>query len=211
MKITETAVRRRRLYLLRLEDGTEHLVDRQTWDESPYRVGADITEEQLDTLLTQSRYNRARERALYLLGLRDYACGELEKKLYTEATPEIAAAVVSRLREVGLLDDSRYALRLARHLAEYKQYPRRRIQQELYRRGIDAVTADEAVAALESKDFEQALALLRKKYYNKLNTPEDRQRATAALARRGFSYGAIRSAMDAFGTPDDEEFYTDGD
>lgn len=211
MRITEAAVRRRRLYLLRLDNDAEHTVDRQTFDESPYRVGVEITEEQLETLLAQSQYNRARERALYLLGLRDYACGELEKKLYTEATPEVAASVVDRLREVGLLDDARYAVRLARHLSEYKQYPRRRIEQELRHRGIDPATVSDAVAALGGEDFEQALALLEKKYYNKLSTPEDRRRVTAALARRGFSYGAIRRAMDALGSPDDEEIFTDGD
>lgn len=206
MKIIETAIRRRRLYLLRLDNETEHLVDRQTFDESLYRVGAEITEDQLDALLEKSQYNRARERALYLLGLRDYACGELEKKLYTEATPEIAAAVVDRLREVGLLDDARYAVRLARHLAEQKQYPRRRIEQELRHRGIDPATAADAVSALDGDDLQQALALLEKKYYNKLKTTEDRQRVTAALARRGFSYGAIRGAMERLCSPDDEEF-----
>jgi len=205
MKITETAVRRRRLYLLRLDNETEYTVDRQTFDESPYRAGSDITEEQLDALLTQSQYNRARERALYLLGLRDYACGELEQKLHTEASPEIAAAVVSRLREVGLLDDEQYAARLARHLAEYKQYPRRRIEQELRRRGIDPSTAATAAEGVDCEDFQQALALLEKKYYNKMNTPEDRRRVTAALARRGFSFGSIRRAMEAYGVPDDEE------
>lgn len=199
MKITEAAVRRRRLYLLRLEDGRELSVDRQTFDESPYRVGGDITEQQLDTLLESSQYNRARERALYLLGLRDYGCRELQQKLLTEATPEIAAAVVERLRQVGLLDDSRFAARLARHLGEYKQYPRRRIRQELLRRGVDAATVEEALESLEGEDFQQALALIEKKYYNKINNPEDRQRTIAALARRGFTYAAIRRALEEVG------------
>lgn len=199
MKITEAAVRRRRLYLLRLEDGRELSVDRQTFDESPYRVGGDITEQQLDTLLESSQYNRARERALYLLGLRDYGCRELQQKLLTEATPEIAAAVVERLRQVGLLDDSRFAARLARHLGEYKQYPRRRIRQELLRRGVDAATVDVALESLEGEDFQQALALIEKKYYNKINNPEDRQRTIAALARRGFTYAAIRRALEEYG------------
>ena len=206
MKITEMAICRRRLYLLRLEDGTEHTVDRQTFDESPYRVGESISEEQLEALLEKSQYNRARERALYLLGLRDYACGELEKKLYTEATPEIAAAVIARLREVGLLDDTRFALRLARHLMEHKQYPRRRIEQELRHRGVDASVIADALMQLDGDDLQQALALLNKKYYNKMNTQEDRQRVVAALARRGFSYGAIRGAMERMQVPDDEEF-----
>ena len=200
MKILEAAIRRRRLYLLKLDDGRELSVDRQTFDESPYRVAGDITEEELEKLLHTSQHNRARERALYLLGLRDYACVELEKKLLTEATPEIAAGVVSRLQEVGLLDDTRYAQRMARHLSEHKQYPHRRIQQELCRRGVSADIAREAVLSLEGEDFQQALALLQKKYYNKLSDPDDRRRVTAALARRGFTYTAIRRAMEEMGT-----------
>lgn len=205
MKIIETAVRRRRLYLLRLDNDAEYSVDRQTFDESPYKVGGDITEEQLHALLSASQYNRARERALYLLGLRDYACKELEQKLYTEAEPAIAAAVVERLCEVGLLDDERYAARLARSLSEGKHYPRRRIEQELRRRGISNGLIQAAVSELDGEDYEQALAILERKYYNKLNDPDSRRRVIAALARRGFSYGAIRRAMDAFGLPDDEE------
>lgn len=207
MKILETAIRRRRLYLLRLEDGRELAVDRQTFDESPYRVDGDITEDQLEALLQTSQYNRARERALYLLGLRDYACGELEQKLHTEATPEIAAAVVSRLQEVGLLNDEQYARRMAGHLREYKQYPHRRVVQELCRRGVAPDVAREAADSLEGDDFQQALALLEKKYYNKLNDPDDRRRVTAALARRGFTYTVIRRAMEELspGTENSEE------
>lgn len=205
MKIIEVSRRRRQLYLLTMEGGEDTEVDVRTFDESPYREGCDITEEQLHSLLATSQRNRARERGLYLLGLRDYSCHELEQKLYTEATPKIAAAVVERLREVGLLDDERYAARLARSLSEGKHYPRRRIEQELRRRGISNVLIQTVVSDLEGEDFEQALALLQKKYYNKLNDPDSRRRVIAALARRGFSYGAIRRAMDEMGAPDDEE------
>ena len=205
MKIIEVSRRRRQLYLLTFEGGEPIEVDVRTFDESPYNEGCNITEEQLNGLLAVSQYNRARERALYLLGLRDYACKELEQKLYAEAPPETAAAVVERLRQVGLLDDERYAARLARSLSEGKHYPRRRIEQELRRRGISSVLIQATISELEGEDFEQALALLQKKYYNKLNDPDSRRRVVAALARRGFSYGAIRRAMDEMGAPDDEE------
>lgn len=206
MKIIEISRRRRSLYRLDFEQGDSIEVDVRTFDESRFAVGQEITEEQLNTLLATSCYNRARERALYLLGLRDYACKELEEKLYSEADPVTAAAVVERLREVGLLDDERYAARLARSLSEVKHYPRRRIEQELRRRGISPVLAQAAVSDLEGEDFEQALEILRRKYYNKLNDPDSRRRVTAALARRGFSYGAIRRAMDEMEIPDDEEY-----
>ena len=205
MKISEITRQRRSLYRLDFENGDPVEVDVRTFDESGFRQGSDLTEEQLNTLLATSQYNRARERALYLLGLRDYACKELEQKLYTEATPEVAAAVVERLREVGLLDDERYAARLARSLSEVKHYPRRRIEQELRHRGISSMLIQTVLSKLEGEDYEQALALLQKKYYNKLNDPDSRRRVIAALARRGFSYGSIRRAMDEMGAPDDEE------
>lgn len=205
MKILEVSRRRRQLYWLTIEGGEDTEVDVRTFDESPYREGCTITEEQLHTLLATSQYNRARERALYLLGLRDYACKELEQKLYCVANPDIAASVVERLREVGLLDDESFAARLARSLSETKHYPRRRIEQELRHRGISPVLAQAAVEELDGEDFEQALALLQKKYYNKLNDPDSRRRVVAALARRGFGYGAIRSALDALDIPNDEE------
>lgn len=199
MRITQVERRRRRLYQLWL-DGTEGpSVDVTTFDESPYKMGSELTEDQLESLLHTSQYNRARERALYLLGLRDYACRELEKKLTTEATPEIAAAVVERLREVGLLDDERYAARAAASMSQYKQYPRRRVEQELRRRGVDPALAQAAVEDLDQEDFQQALALIEKRYYNKMNDSVSRQRVMAALGRRGFGYSAIRRAMEMFG------------
>lgn len=198
MTITEARRQRRSLYQLVLDGDREIAIDVRTFDESVYRVGGSITEEQLEALQQQSMYNRARERALYLLGVRDYACRELEQKLLSEATAEVAAAVVARLREVGLLDDERYAERMARSLSEYKQMPRRRVMQELQRRGVARDTAAAAAEEIESEDFEQALAILRKRYYNKMTDRDARQRVVAALARRGFSYEAVRQAMQAY-------------
>ncbi len=198
MTITEARRQRRSLYQLVLDGEREIAIDVRTFDESSYRVGGSITDEQLAALQQQSMYNRARERALYLLGLRDYACRELEKKLLDEATPDIAAAVVARLAEVGLLDDEQYAARMARSLSEYKLMPRRRVMQELQRRGVARDTAETAAEDIECEDFEQALAILKKKYYNKMSDRDARQRVVAALARRGFSYEAVRQAMQAY-------------
>ncbi len=205
MIITEVRRQRRHFYQLVLDGADGPQVDVTTFDESPYRVGGAITEEQLDALLERSQYDRAHEKALYLLGLRDYACRELEKKLCVEAPPAVAAAVVARLREVGLLNDETYAVRMARSMSTYKQYPRRRIEQELMHRGVDREIAHNAVEELEGEDFQQALAILEKKYYNKMYGRDSRQRVIAALARRGFSYGAIRQAMDAFAAQNDLE------
>ncbi len=205
MIITEARRRRRSLYLLMLNGQEGPSVDVRTFDESPYRVGGTITQEALDALRELSEHNRARERALYLLGMRDYACGELEKKLLTEARPAIAAQVVVRLAEVGLLDDEQYAMRMAHAMANEKKYPKRRIVQELQHRGVGRELASAAAEELEIADFQQALALIEKKYYNKMTDRASRDKVMAALARRGFSYEAIRRAFALF----DETAQTD--
>ena len=64
-----------------------------------------------------------------------------------------------------------------------------RVERELARRAAEDP---------DIKDAGLALELLRKKYYNRLQTEEDRRKTQAALARRGFGGGDIRRAMDAF-------------
>lgn len=205
MTITQAHRRRGSWYQLELDGAEGPLVDRRTFDESAYRVGSTVTPEQLEALLTASQHNRAREKALYLLGLRDYARAELERRLAREVPLATATAVADRLTEVGLLDDERYAAHTARSLSQHKGYSRRRVEQELRRRGVERETAARAAAAVDSTDFEQALALLRKKYYNKLSDYPSRQRVAAALARQGFSYSVIRQAMEALGADRTED------
>ncbi len=94
---------------------------------------------------------------------------------------------------------------MAHSLAAYKQYPRRRVVQELVRRGVSRELAQQAAEDNDTEDFQQALAILQKKYYNKLNDRDSRQRVMAALVRRGFSYGAIRQAMEAYDANFDAE------
>ena len=67
--------------------------------------------------------------------------------------------------------------------------------QELFARGIDRETAEQAGEETGAADADLALALLRKKYYNKLHDADDRRRTAAALARQGFSYEDIRHAF----------------
>ena len=105
------------------------------------------------------------------------------------------------MEELGLVDDEAYARRLARDLLARKHYPRRRLAQELTGKGIDRALAEEAAAEAmeeaETDDGQQALELLRKKYYNRLYDENARRKTAAALARYGFGGDAVRRAMEA--------------
>ena len=208
MIITEIRKRRGTLYLLVLDGEPAMTVDARTFDESPYRPGGAIDDGQLRELLEQSARRRAREKALYLLSLRDHSRAELEDKLRRGEGREAAAETAARMEELGLVNDEAYAYRLARELRLRTRYPLRRTVQELTARGVDREIALQAAGEPETDDAALALELLRKKYYNRLQTEEDRRRVRAALARRGFGGGDIRRAMEAFG--EENGGWTDG-
>ena len=196
MRIDDVQRRRGSLVQLVLDGEPAALIDRKTFEESPYEVGSSLSEEQWVALKKESKTRRDWDKALYLLSLRDYARAQLLRKLEREAGSELARETVERLERAGLLNDGAYARRLARDMVERRHFSRRRTLQELTARGLDRETAEEAVEELEPDDAEQALELLRKKRYNELSDPDTRRRAASALARAGFGWDAVRCAME---------------
>ena len=196
MRIDDVQRRRGSLVQLVLDGEPAALIDRKTFEESPYEVGSSLSEEQWVALKKESKTRRAWDKALYLLSLRDYARAQLQRKLEREAGSELARETVERLERAGLLNDGAYARRLARDMVERRHFSRRRTLQELTARGLDRETAEEAVEELEPDDAEQALELLRKKRYNELSDPDTRRRTASALARAGFGWDAVRCAME---------------
>lgn len=195
MIITELRKRRGRLYLLVLDGEPAMTVDVRTFEESPYRVGSSLSDEELKALLDESARRRAREKAVYLLSRSDHSRRGLEEKLCREAGAEVAEQTAQRMEELGYINDERYAHRLARDLTERKLYPRRRVVQELCARGISRELAMLAVEETEKEDLDKALELLDKKQYNRLHDENGRRKAEAALARYGFDGGTIRCAL----------------
>lgn len=197
MTITATRPRRGRQVLLELDGEPAVTVDSRTFAESPFRVGGAIDDNELRELLALSERNRAREKALYLLSMRDHSRVELERKLRCTAGEQTAAETAARMEAAGLVNDEAYAARLAAELAARRFYPRRRIVQELQEKGVDRAVAEAAADAVDGEDWERAAELLRRKYRQRLHTPEERQKTMAALGRYGFGGGAIRRAFDA--------------
>lgn len=204
MVITELHKRRGRLFLLVLDGEPSVTVDVRTFEESPYKVGSSLSSEQLEELLELSQQRRAREKALYLLSLRDHSKAELKKKLLRDADGETAESTANHMEELGLINDSAFAERRARDLIRRKLYPRSRVAQELYALGIDREEVQNIVNDIECDDAQQALALINKKYYNKMKSEEGIRKTTAALARYGFDGNAIRRAINEWQSEEQE-------
>jgi regulatory protein len=112
---------------------------------------------------------------------------------------------IERLTEQGLLDDSAFAESFTRAKVLGAQQSRRRVQQDLARKGVAREVTDAAIATVfEEEQVDQREIVeqaARKKLVSlrKLEPVVRRRRLYAFLARRGYDADNIRAAMDAVG------------
>ena len=137
--------------------------------------------------------------ALNLLSARPYATRALHRKLiqkqYSAADADDA---IRRLVDNGLLNDAKYAEQYARSKMLSTGTSKRRVQQDLYRKGITGDLATNAIAnVLESEEIDPAVVIERvaRKKLAQLGDLEPvvlRRRLFAFLARRGYDVDEIK-------------------
>ena len=153
-----------------------------------------LDDEALADLQGKVNARRAFNKASDLLALRDHSEKELLQKLRQKGFADGAEEAMEKLKSYGYLDDSRFALRFAQELQRVKHYGKKRIEQELYRKGVSREVVSDT---LEQLNFdEDALpALIERKYLRQLDTEKGVQKTVAALQRMGYSFGEIRDAL----------------
>src|SRR4051794_41944259 len=78
---------------------------------------------------------------------------QLEDKLAERGAPdELARRVLDRFEEVGLVDDTAFAVGLVRSRHQTRGLARRALAHELRSKGVDDQTAQEALATLDGDD-----------------------------------------------------------
>ena len=155
-------------------------------------VGMDINAEEIKY---SSDLKRAKSRALWLLERMDYTEKKLYEKLITAGFSKKASAeVLSKLCELGLVDDRRYAERYAARLMDTNTSKREAVSKMLGR-GIPLELAKEVLAECDTDEETQIRNLLEGKYAYKLTRENGSEKVYAALVRKGFSYSAVRSAF----------------
>jgi regulatory protein len=149
-------------------------------------VGVELDRERARRVARELRRHDAMTRATNVLRRRDVSVQELDARLErAHVDPTTRAEVVTRLDEVGAVDDERFASRRAEMLAE-RGAGDELIRHDLSGRGI-AVEAVEA--ALEPLEPERARAA-------RLVARRGSSAKTARyLAGKGFSEDAIESAL----------------
>ena len=153
------------------------------------------------------------DRALNMLAARGRASAELRRLLVRkgEATDAVDVAI-ERLVTAGFLDDAAFARQFARSKGVSGGLSRRRLQQELGRRGVNRETGSEAIETVfteEGVDEAAAIEKVARKKLRSLTTvdaPTRRRRLYSFLARRGYDSDDIaRVLRDLLDSSDDAD------
>ena len=191
--------RARDRWLAVLEDGSVLRVSRNQIADFALYAGRELSEEEADRLLEAIENENFRSYALRVVTETPKSRNMLLKLLGEKnCQPERAEEIADWLEDIGLLNDGRYAADVVELYAR-KGYGKRKIRDELYRRGVPRELWDEALEQIEEEDSAAAIDAFLEKKLKGSHEPKDVKRASDALARRGFSWPEISDALRRYG------------
>lgn len=165
----------------------------------PLAAGDEVDAEEYAARVAEAQRADVYEAALSSLDLCARTREELRRSLLARGfVPAAVESTLDRLADSGLVDDRRYAERAvevsaARPVGVYA------VRRKLRAKGVAEEDAEAALGALDDEQQAQAAqaaarSLLRR--YAQLPAREGRAKLSQALARRGFSWEAVRAAVD---------------
>ena len=173
------------------------------------KIGKEFTEAELAQIENESKFGKLYARALEYCLMRPHSAREVKDYLWrkTRATKyksrdgqikerlgdsaENADRVFERLVGKGYIDDEKFARFWVQNRNLTKGASQRKLTAELRAKGVDSAIIEQALAEGERSDDDE----LRKVIAKKRKRYDDEQKLIAYLARQGFSYDDIKSAL----------------
>jgi regulatory protein len=163
--------------------------------------------------MTESKRTRSTyERALDMLEARARGVTEMRRLLIKKGEPAADVdAAIERLRAGGLLDDANFARQLTRSKAVGSGASKRRIQQELAKRGVAREISDAAIEEvfeeeqIDEADSIERVARKKLRTLGKVDAAAQKRRLYGFLARRGYDSDDIQRVLRVVLTADGNE------
>lgn len=198
MIITELSVFKGDTYKLELDDGElTFFVNSAVVNDFLLHKGGELSGDRLAQIQQADTKRKAKKRALYLLGSKQYCYKELLSKLRRSYDEDTARYAADAMRDYGYVNDEEYAPKLAEYLIHTKRYGLRKAKYEMLHKGLDAELVENTLAEYSQEEiYEEITELLERKYYGKIADYDDRRRTIAALARRGYDYNSVKHCIE---------------
>jgi regulatory protein len=104
--------------------------------------------------------------------------------------------VVDRLRENGLLDDSRFAQTWVENRSEFRPRGKSLLRMELRQRGLQDEAIEAAIQSVDEGELAYQAGLKQARKLADLDWNQFRQKMYGFLARRGFDYEYISPVVE---------------
>jgi regulatory protein len=158
--------------------------------------GQVLSEVEIAALRGEDAVSLAVDSAAHFLSYRPRSVQEVQRNLKDKDIPaEVIEAAVTRLQTMGYLDDTAFARFWVKNRNEFKPLSHRALRQELRQKGIaDAVIAEVLSEQDEAGMAYQAAQGQLRKLRNRMPR-EFRQKMSAFLQRRGFSYSTVEEVV----------------
>lgn len=170
------------------------------------KVGSDYDEADLQELERESQFGKAYARALEYCLMRPHSAKEVRDYLYRKTrdlrtktggvkkgiSKDTATRVFDRLVEKKYINDEYFANYWIDNRSLNKGVSRRKLVSELRSKGIDTSIIDNVMEKTERTDKDELEKMIQKKR----SKYSDDQKLMSYLARQGFSYDDIKSAID---------------
>ena len=195
MKIVSVGKYKGSTYRIDFEEGEPEFLNIEIINKFNLKAGISLPLSAWEQIKSENEYRKARERALYLLDIKDYSFVDMFKKLRANYDEDTCYRVMQKLVKIGSINDSRYAEGLARHYVEVKLFGRRRAFQEMRLKGLTREVIDIALEPYAQGTDERLRTLIEKKYLRYLDDEKGVNRAKNALVRLGYDYSDINRVL----------------
>lgn len=159
---------------------------------SGLRNGQEITKEDLEALKGRAEQDKAYDRVLRYIAIRQRSRWELEQYLKRKNTPApLTETILNKLSNKGYVDDVKFAEAWVANRRLLKPMSKRRLTQELGQKHVDGSIINKVLEEDETSDLSTLHQLVDKKR----NRYKDDLKFMQYLARQGYNYQDIKEAL----------------
>jgi regulatory protein len=161
------------------------------------KIGQTVSPELAAFLQRQDDVSKAKERAVQLISRRPRSVAEIERYLRNKDFDDhVIEQAITRLQEVGLLDDDAFARYWVEQRDTFKPRSHLALRQELQQKGVNRAAIEAAVSDVDQTAAAQRAAEKQARRYQHLSEDEFRNKLGGFLQRRGFNYEVIRQVTE---------------
>ena len=167
-------------------------------DKFSLKEGKTLEDTSLRDIKLYAEERKARERCLYLISYRDHSWKELYEKLLKSVSEEVARRSVEKMEDIGLIDDMKYGMALAKKYLFVKKWGFKKVEYELSLKGISSENIEIILEEYQEEVnvFDNIKFIIEKKHKKNLLDYKGNQKIITSLLRMGHSYSDIKIVID---------------